>query len=552
MSTAEALRPATEGPVRRTRGGAERAIARRAFRQVRVGALLVGLTTGLSVYATATAYSKTYPTAALRQQAADLVGSDAGLRILLGPIGEIATIGGYTVYKNFAFLTTVGAVWAVLAGTRVLRGEEDAGRWQLQLAGATRPGRGTAAALGGLAAGLLVVLLLGTGLSLLTARDPALGMPAGSTLLYGLTLAAVPAVFAAVGAVTSQLARTRRTATGLGLAVVGAAFVLRMAGDAGDRTAWLGWLTPFGWAELVHPYTHRDARPLVLALLVAGALAATAVTLAGRRDVGDGLLASRDTAAVRPFGLRTAFGLSLRLELPTLVAWVVGALLTGLLMGSFAVITTQDVPDSMLDMLRRYGLEGSFLEEFLGIAFLLLGTVVALLPASQTSSAVDEETSGRLVHLVAAPVDRRTWLAGRILVTMAAVLAAAVLGGAGVWAGAAVQGLRLDLALMLGAGLNVVPTALVALGVGSLVLSLAPRAAGATVYAVVVWSVFADLLAPLSGALEQVGTLSLFHWMALVPGEAADPATVTATVALGLALCAAGVVLFTRRDLRRD
>ncbi|WP_088318386.1 hypothetical protein [Kineosporia sp. R_H_3] len=552
MSTAEALRPAAGGPVRRTSGGAERAIARRAFRQVRVGAVLVGLTVGLSVYATATAYSRTYPTAALRQQAADLVGNDAGLRILLGPIDEIATVGGYTVYKNFAFLTTVGAVWAVLAGTRVLRGEEDAGRWQLQLAGATRPGRGTAAALGGLAAGLLVVLVLGTGLALLTARDPALGMPAGSTLLYGLTLASVPAVFAAVGAVTSQLARTRRTATGLGLTVVGAAFVLRMAGDAGDRTAWVAWLTPFGWAELVHPYTHRDARPLVLALLVAVALAVTAVALAGRRDVGDGLLSGRDTTAVRPFGLRTALGLSLRLELPTLVAWVVGALLTGLLMGSFAVITTEAVPDSMLDMLDRYGLQGSFLEEFLGMAFLLLGTVVALLPASQTSSAVDEETSGRLVHLVAAPVDRRAWLAGRLLVTVAAVLAAAVLGGAGVWAGAAVQGLRLHLPLMLGAGLNVVPTALVALGVGSLVLSLAPRAAGATVYAVVVWSVFADLLAPLSGALESFGTVSLFHWMALVPGESADPVGVAVTAAVGLALCAAGVLLLARRDLRTD
>ena len=359
-------------------------------------------------------------------------------------------------------------------------------------------------------------------------------------------------MLAAVGAVTSQLAGTRRAATGLGLAVVGACFVLRMASDAGDRTAWLAWLTPFGWAELVHPYTRPDARPLVLALVVTLALACSAVVLAGRRDVGDGVLAGRDTSPVRPFGLRTALGLSLRLELPTLVAWVTGALLTGLLLGAFAVVTTQDVPSGMRDMLSRYGLRGSFLEEFLGLAFLLLGTVVALLPASQTSAAVAEETSGRLVHLVAGPVDRRTWFAGRLLVTVAAVLAAALLGGAGVWAGAAVQGLHLDLLLMLGAALNVVPTALVALGVGSLVLSAAPRAAGAAVYAVVVWSVFADLLAPLTGALASLGTVSLFHWMALLPGEAADPVAVVVTTAVGLAACAAGVVLLARRDLRSD
>ena len=125
----------------------ERAVARRAFRQQRTGAVVVGLVTALSVYATATAYLKSYPTPADREQAAALVGADSGLRILLGPINDIATIGGYTVYKNFVFLTLLGAIWAVLAGTRVLRGEEDAGRWQLQVAGATTPAGATRATL---------------------------------------------------------------------------------------------------------------------------------------------------------------------------------------------------------------------------------------------------------------------------------------------------------------------------------------------------------------------------------------------------------------------
>jgi ABC-2 type transport system permease protein len=39
-----------------------------------------------------------------------------------------------------------------------------------------------------------------------------------------------------------------------------------------------------------------------------------------------------------------------------------------------------------------------------------------------------------------------------------------------------------------GAGLNVVPTALLVLGIGAVVLALAPRAATAAVYAVVIWS----------------------------------------------------------------
>lgn len=530
----------------------ELVVARRAFRQVRTGAVLVGLVGGLSAYATATTWLATYPTAQDRQQAADAVGSDTGLRILLGPINDIATVGGYTVYKNFVFLSVVGAVWAVLAATRVLRGEEDAGRWQLQLAGATRPGRATAATLAGLGAALAVVLALTAALALLTARDPALGMPAGTTLLYALTLTSVPAVFAGVGALASQLARTRRTATGLGLAGCGVAFVLRMVADAGEQTRWVAWLTPFGWAELVRPYTRDDPRPLLLAAAAVLALAAASVVAAGRRDVGAGLVGARDTTAPRRFGLRSVLAFSLRLELPTLVAWIVGAVVAGVLMGVFAKVAAGALPAALRDSLARYGLAGGALDAFLGIAFLVLGTVVALLPAAQVSAAAAEEASGRLVHLLAAPVPRRVWLGGRLLVTAGAVVVAAVLGALGVLAGAAGQGLDLDAATLLGAGLNVVPTALVALGIGAVVLAVAPRAAGPAVYVVVVWSVLADLVAPLAGRLEPLEEVSLFHTMALLPGESADPLTLAVTTAAGLALCAVALVAFDRRDVRSD
>ena len=71
------------------------------------------------------------------------------MSILLGPISAIDTVGGYTVYKRFVFLTTIGAVWGLLTATRLLRGEEDTGRWHLVLAGSDAPGRATLATLGG-------------------------------------------------------------------------------------------------------------------------------------------------------------------------------------------------------------------------------------------------------------------------------------------------------------------------------------------------------------------------------------------------------------------
>ena len=107
----------------------------------------------------------------------------------------------------------------------------------------------------------------------------------------------------------------------------------------------------------------------------------------------------------------------------------------------------------------------------------MIATVVALLPASQVGAAADEETSGRLVHLLVGPVRRAPVLADRLALAAVAIVVAALAAGLGVWVGAGTQGVAVGLDTMIGAGLNVVPTALLALGIGAVVLALAPRLA---------------------------------------------------------------------------
>ena len=117
---------------------ADAAITKRAFRQLWIGASVCGLAFGATAASSALSYASSFSTAAARQQLVATTSTDRGLAILLGPISGVDTVGGYTVYKGFVFLTTIGALWAILAATRVLRGEEDSGRWQLVLAGSTR------------------------------------------------------------------------------------------------------------------------------------------------------------------------------------------------------------------------------------------------------------------------------------------------------------------------------------------------------------------------------------------------------------------------------
>jgi ABC-2 type transport system permease protein len=131
-----------------------------------------------------------------------------------------------------------------------------------------------------------------------------------------------------------------------------------------------------------------------------------------------------------------------------------------------------------------------------------------------------------------------------------AVVAAGFLAGLGAWLGAESQGVTLRLTTMLGAGLNVVPTALVALGVGAVALSVAPRAAAVVVYGIVTWSLLVDLLGSMVASLEWLDRTSLFHYMALAPAQDSDPVNLAVTTTVALALCVAATLLFARRDLR--
>jgi ABC-2 type transport system permease protein len=532
-----------------TGGGVDVAIARRAFKQVWIGATVCAIAFGATAASSALSYVSSFPTEASRHQIAATTGRDGGLSVLLGPVSAIGTVGGYTFYKVFVFLTTIGALWALLAATKLLRGEEEVGRWQVVLSGSTRPSRATAATLVALGAAVAVVFLGTTLLTMGASRNPDVAFGAGEAVLFGISLVGPAALFVGVGALTSQLGRTRRAATSLGVVVFAVAFALRMIADAGPGTRWLRWATPFGWSELIHPLTQNNLGPIVPMFVAVLALCAIAVALSSRRDAGAGVLASRDVARLRPFGLGSAFGLTLRRELPVLSAWATGALATGLMFGVIAKVTADQVPKSFKDTLDKFGVHGRLSDQYLGVAFLLVAAIVALLPAGQVGAAADEETSGRLVHVLTRRTRRTGWFAGRLALAGTAVVVAGFLAGLGTWLGATSQGLHLALSTTIGAGLNVVPTALVALGFGAVALAVVPRSAATVVYSVTIWSFVVDLSASLLPKLHWLERLSLFHYMALAPATNPDPWTLTVTTAAAATLCVIATLLFRRRDL---
>ena len=239
-------------------------VARRTTRAAGRSGAIWGAVFGLYVAIQALSYATSYKTAASRRLLAQQFGSNAGISALVGPARSIDTVGGFTAWKCLTVLAITGSVWGLLTATKLLRGEEDAGRWELLLAGrTTRRGAG-AQALVGLATGGLAMLVvaarrhrhrrtLAEGRLLERAPPP----------IFAIAAVAGAAMFLAVGAVTSQLCATRRQASSYAAAVLGASYALRMVADSGTGLGWLRWLTPLGWVEELQPLTAPN--PVALA-----------------------------------------------------------------------------------------------------------------------------------------------------------------------------------------------------------------------------------------------------------------------------------------------
>ena len=95
---------------------------------------------GIYVASQALAYASTYRTQAERDALSKSFTSSGGLNALVGPAHQLNTVAGYTAWKSVGILSVLGAVWALLLVTKLMRGEEDAGRWELLLAGQTTRG----------------------------------------------------------------------------------------------------------------------------------------------------------------------------------------------------------------------------------------------------------------------------------------------------------------------------------------------------------------------------------------------------------------------------
>jgi ABC-2 type transport system permease protein len=185
---------------------------------------------------------------------------------------------------------------------------------------------------------------------------------------------------------------------------------------------------------------------------------------------------------------------------------------------------------------------------WIGYEFLYLAALLAFAAAGQIAAMRSEEADGHLDHLLARPLHRRSWLAGRLGFGAAFVVTAALATGLAAWAGVGGSG-GLGLGPMLQAGLNLIAPALLVLGLGTLLLGVAPRLAMPILYALVLWSFLIEIVGTSITSSQWLLDTALFTHVGPVPAASLNWPAMAILTGLGLLAALAGLAAFAHRDL---
>jgi polyether ionophore transport system permease protein len=517
---------------------------RLALRRDRVLIPVWALVLAVSVSSSVAATADLYPDREGRVKAAQLINDSPATLFMYGPITDPGSLGAIGTFKMLA----LGAIFVSLLGMflvrRHTRGDEEIGRLEL-----VAPRLGKRAAL---TAGVSVATIAVLGTCLLTAlANTAVGLPFGSSLAFGAAWAASGLFFVALTGLVAQLTQSARACAGIVATVLGASYALRgLADTAGGSWEAFNWISPLGWTVEMHPYAGDQWWVLIVPALLAPIVLFLAFGFQDRRDLGEGVIATRPGPARAPASLSSSLGLAWRLQRGTLLGWAIGVCAIGLVIGSIVPAAADIVSPEMRDFLEKIGGTGALEDVFLSVEFAFMAIAISGYAIAALLRMPGEEGEGRAELVLATAVPRRQWYAGHVLIAVLGSGLLVLLMGlsVGLTLGTVEGGLSDGLGRALSAALAQLPAVWVLTGVTAAFFGLSRRLATAA-WAVLVGCLLLGQLGDILGLPRVVMDVSPFAHSPQAPAEdiTAAPLVVLAAVALGLVVV--GMEAFRRRDL---
>src|SRR5213078_4102816 len=320
------------------------------------------------------------------------------------------TVGGYATFKIGIFVFLI-VVWPLLAGSRMLRGEEDRGSLDVLL---SVPRTRARVALEKLAAMWIALLFIGAIAGVIVygggvAFKADFNLFGG--LLFGLDLALIGAVFGGVALLISQFTHERGPAAGATGGLLVLFIVIDMVHRVIPNTEWISRLSPI--------YYYNLSKPLIPSY---GTSATGMLVLLGLARVLPPSTGPSQALPTRDWSLRSVYTRSLgMIAMPTFwwtlliagfAAWMVVvveqmvARLNDLLSGGNTSLALQ--------VLKNIGGGATALNAiFLGAMFELLPVLLMAFAVTQVNRWTADQDDGRLEIVLSTPQSRPVVLFGR-------------------------------------------------------------------------------------------------------------------------------------------
>jgi ABC-2 type transport system permease protein len=529
--------------VPRTKPG--RAVGRLAVRQVRRGALIVAVVCAVMSAGVAAQYQTMFQGSIAESGLQALVENPA-IRILFGPPVALDDAGGFTVWRTGLPVLALVSVWILLAATRITRGEEDAGRWDLVLAGRLRTVDVVLRCLAAIA-GSAVLISVAVGAGLMAAGTDITG-----AIVYAAAILGVALTFGTAGVLAAQIMPTRSSAVGVTIFLLGAVLLVRMLADGVPRLAWAAWASPFGLTALAAPYADNRVLPLLVLAVFVIALGTAALAVARHRDMGSGLVAVATRRPPHTALLGSIGGFAARRAMRPTVGWAAGIAVYFLLVGALiaSILEFFDKNPRFAELAAAAGLAGlDSANGFAAALFSLLAIPTGLYAATRLAGMVADEKARRWTAVFAAPVSRVRLAVIEIGVTTLGVVGLHATAALAIWAGAAVTGAPLGLGAAMAGALNTTPIALLAVGAAALAVGWLPSIVGAIGALPVAGGFLLNVVVQGEQVPAWVVNVSPFAHLPAVPNSPPDWVAIGVLTLIGALMTAFGIAGYSRRDL---
>ena len=558
-----------------------RAIWIKTLRDYRWPTLAWGLGLGFMIMLTLVTYSTQITAGAAQEEAAKLA---LQFNFFGEPIAT-NTATGYTTWKVLDLsVPAMLCIWTVLAGARMLRGEEEKGSMDVLL---STPQSRTSVILQKLLAFGIALTIVGILMALLAVLGEVSGgveVDWWGALVMGLNASLLAAMFGVLALFISQFTQGQGSAAGAAGALMVLSFLLDSIGRSivNPVTSFLQHLSPFYYYNWNKPLIAQSefagnvwGYVILIALIVV--LAGASVYLFTRREIGGvawssraketeaqaAPLADRNSRALAK-AQRSVFGRSvglqaIRAQAGTVLWWLLGVAIFTILMTSAVPALSGPIKDLLKDVstsvvVQIYsglgigtdaGILSTLIFQFVPVITILFIMTVAL-------SWPSDLDSGRMELVLGTPEPRSRIVLERLGAVLVAAIAMPVLIWLSVWVGAQFAAISIDTGKLTAASLGILPMELIVIG---LVYALSERLRLGVILSVVsafiVVSYVIDLLGAALSLPEWVKSLSIFHVYGtpFLSGWQAGP--FFGMIAVALVLLVLGFAQFSRVDVER-